>query len=182
LRWDRIERDGAGVSSDAIFGFVGVLVGSLTTIVVTLWREALVARREATARRDVLDQERASQRDIFQRDSVLALQTAVTDLIRAAYTELDRMIADQGVSGVWPVRRWETPTAVGWSDALLRLEASRARVFDDDLRRVAERLREAAGASIWADTQEVAEQRSGLLEPLLRDLNARVTTVLPGLY
>ena len=30
----------------------------------------------------------------FQRKSILALQIAVTDLIKAAYSELDRMIAE----------------------------------------------------------------------------------------
>jgi hypothetical protein len=170
------------MSSDAIFGFAGVLVGSLVTAIITLYRDTLAARREVDARRDQLAQERASQRDAFQRESILALQTAVIDLIRAAHIELDRMIAELRISGVWPARRWETPTAVGWSDALLRLEASRARVFDDDLRRLADEMRTAAGDSIWADTLEQAKTQSQRLEPLLRDANARVTTILPQLY
>jgi hypothetical protein len=95
------------MSSDAIFGFAGVLVGSLVTAVITLHRDTLAARRELLARRDQLAQERASQRDAFQRESILALQTAVTDLIRAAYIELDRMIAELRKGGVWPARRWE---------------------------------------------------------------------------
>jgi hypothetical protein len=92
------------------------------------------------------------------------------------------MIAELRNSGVWPARQWETPTAVGWSDALLRLEASRARVFDDDLRRLADELRTTAGDAIWADALEQAKTRSQRLEPLLRDVNSRVTTILPELY
>jgi hypothetical protein len=145
------------MSSDAIFGFAGVLVGSLITAVVTLYRKTLAARREALARHGRLAQERAAQRDAFQRESVLALQAAVTDLIGAAYSELDRMIAASASTGVWQARRWQTPTAVGRSDALLRLETSRTRVFDDDLRRVADALRTTARDSIWADTVETAK-------------------------
>ena len=44
----------------------------------------------------------------FQRKSILALQIAVTDLIKAAYSELDRMIAESAKTGTWPVRQWET--------------------------------------------------------------------------
>lgn len=92
------------------------------------------------------------------------------------------MIAQVGSGGAWPARRWETPTAVGWSDAILRLEASRARVFDDELRRVADDLRTAAGDAIRADTPDQAKTHSRRLEPLLQALNSRVTTLLPHLY
>ena len=86
------------MSSDAIFGFAGVLVGSLITAALTIYPETLSARRDVDARLDQLAQERRSQRDTFQRESILALQVAVTDLIRAAYTELDRKIAEMGRS------------------------------------------------------------------------------------
>jgi hypothetical protein len=148
------------MSSDAIFGFAGVLLGSLVTAIITLYRDTLAARRDVLARRDQLAQERASQRDAFQRESVLALQAAVIDLIRAAYVELDRMISEVSNGGAWPTRQWGTPTAIGWSEAILRLEASRARVFDDELRRAADELRTAAGDSIWADTLEQAKTHS----------------------
>src|SRR5712664_3076255 len=80
-------------------------------------------------------------RDTFQRDSILALQAAISDLIRAVHKELDRVLADYRQTGAWPARQWETPTATGWSDALLRLEQARARVFDDQLRSLAAELR-----------------------------------------
>jgi hypothetical protein len=39
-------------------------------------------------------------------------------LIEAAYGELDRMLAVYREANQWPARQWETPTAVGWSNAV----------------------------------------------------------------
>src|SRR4051812_41767975 len=115
----------------AIFGFAGVVLGSLTTSILTIYRERLVNQRESTVREQQYQRERKAVRDAFQRESVLALQSAVTDLIGAAYAELDRLLDEFRETGEWKARQWETPTAVGWSTALLRLESSRARVFDE---------------------------------------------------
>lgn len=71
----------------AIFGFVGVLLGSLTTSVLAVYRERLMSRREQTARDAHYERDRETARDTFQRDSILALQTAISDLIRAVYQE-----------------------------------------------------------------------------------------------
>jgi hypothetical protein len=83
---------------------------------------------------------------------------------------------------VWEARTWDTPTAAEWSKALLSLENARARVFDDDLRRIAVELREQAGASIWADSRETAEHHSGPLEALNARFNDVVRQALPPLY
>jgi len=170
------------MSSEALFGFAGVILGALTTSVLTVYREQLVTRREAVARRDEAESQRTLKINTFQRESILALQTAASDMIRAAYDELDRVLAQTQISGIWSARRWETPTAVGWSDAILRLESSRARVFDDELRALAAELRTLAGDSVWAPDLETAKNHSKPLEPLYRRFNDRVTAVLPGLY
>ena len=104
---------------------------------------------------------------MFQRDSILALQTAVTSLISAAYAELDRQLAIYRETGVWEARTWDTPTAAEWSQALLSLENARARVFDDELRKIAVKLREQAAASIWADSRR-AEEHSRPLEAFVQ--------------
>ena len=82
----------------------------------------------------------------------------------------------------WPTRKWETPTAVGWSAALLALETSRARVFNAELRTMADELRTVAGDYVWSDGPAVAEERGRPHEPLLRRLNDSVNQVLPALY
>jgi hypothetical protein len=166
----------------AIFGFVGVLLGSLTTSVLTVYRERLMTRREQAARDDQHERDRRTARDTFQRDSIIALQTAISDLMRAVYQEQDRVLAEFRQSGTWPARQWETPTATGWSDAVLRLEQARARVFDDQLRALAADLRTLAGDSIWAASLEVARQHGEGIEPLQVLFNEAVTRILPSLY
>jgi hypothetical protein len=166
----------------AIFGFAGVVLGSLTTSILTIYRERLVNQRESTVREQQYQRERKAVRDAFQRESVLALQSAVTDLIGAAYAELDRLLDEFRETGEWKARQWETPTAVGWSTALLRLESSRARVFDEEMRVLAEELRTVAGNAVWAKDLESAKEESQPLEPLLGRFNAAVTGILPNLY
>jgi hypothetical protein len=166
----------------AIFGFAGVLLGSLTTSVLTIYRERLTTRREQRARDEQNERDRETARNTFQRDSILALQTAISDLIRSVYQELDRVLAEFRQTGQWPARQWETPTATGWSDAVLRLELARARVFDDRLRSLADELRTMAGDSIWATSLAAARQHSEGIEPLQARFNEAVTGILPSLY
>src|SRR5207244_6127131 len=105
--------------------------------VVPVCRDRLTTGGGQEARDAQSERDRKAERDTFQRDSILALQTAVTDLMRAVYQEQDRVLAEFRRTGQWPARQWETPTATGWSDAVLRLELARARVFDDQLRSLA---------------------------------------------
>jgi hypothetical protein len=119
--------------------------------------ERLATRREQAARDEQYKRDRKTARDTFLRDSILALQAAISDLIRAVYQELDRILAEFNQTGHWPARQWETPTAAGWSDAVLRLELARARVFDDQLRSLATELRTLAGNSIWAGSLAAAK-------------------------
>ena len=91
--------------SSAVFGLVGVLLGSLSTSLLTIYRERLTTRREQAARDEQYKRDRNTARDIFQRDSILALQSAVSDLIRAAYTELDRILAEL-LAGPMPCCGW----------------------------------------------------------------------------
>ncbi|MFD4637028.1 hypothetical protein ACFWN2_06915 [Lentzea sp. NPDC058436] len=166
----------------AIFGFVGVLLGSLTTLVAAIYKERVTDRRETALREQLHERERLNARNVFQRDSILALQSAVTDMIGSAYAELDRVIAVERETGTWPARQWATPTAEGWSQALLALETARARVFNDELRRRADELRTRAGDSVWAPSRAVAEQMSEPLEGLLGQFHEVVTRTLPDLY
>jgi hypothetical protein len=64
----------------AIFGFVGVLLGSLTISVLAVYRERLTTRREQDARDAQYERDRKTARDTFQRDSILDLQSAVRQM------------------------------------------------------------------------------------------------------
>lgn len=170
------------MTSDAVFGFVGVVLGSLTTSALTVYKERLVGSREADVRDQQYERDRRASRDVFQRESILALQTAVTDLIKAAYDELDRVLAEFESTGLWSARQWETPTAAGWSAAVLSLETSRARVFDEEVRSRATKLRKVAGESIWAGDLESAKRISMVIEPLQIQFHEAVATALAALY
>lgn len=167
---------------EALFGLLGVLIGSLTTSVLTIYKERLTARQETSVREVQYERERKMARDTFQRDSILALQSAVSDMIKSVYVELDRVLVIAKETGQWPARQWETPTAAGWSAAVLSLESSRARVFDEELRTLATELRTVAGSSIWASSADEAKAYSQRLEPLQIRLHEAVTRVLPSLY
>jgi hypothetical protein len=170
------------MSLDAVFGFTGVVLGSVTTSVLTVYRDRLTVRQENAKRDQQHERERQLARDAFQRENILALQAAATDLVAAAYSELDRMLAVYRESSEWPARTWETPTAVGWSDAILRLETARARVFVTELRDLAGELRARAGDSVWAGSLDRAKQTSEGIEPLLAHFHETVTSALPALY
>lgn len=166
----------------AIFGFIGVVFGSISTAVLTIYKERVTGRREIEQRDRQYERDRKTVRDVFQRDSILALQASVTSLISAAYGELDRLLGMYRETGRWETRSWDTPTAQDWSSALLGLENARARVFDDELRMLAAELRERAGNSIWADSRDTAQEYSGPLEALNTRFNDAVRRVLPPLY
>ncbi|MEV4838646.1 hypothetical protein AB0K05_29375 [Nonomuraea sp. NPDC049486] len=168
--------------SEALFGLIGVLVGSVITAIVTIYAEVQKGKRETDQSDRQYERERRTARDTFQRDSILTLQSAITDLVQSAYAELDRLIAVSKETGQWPARRWETPTAVGWSTALLLLKSSRARVFDDGIRSLAAEVEKVAGDSIWAGSLDEARQQSKGLEPLLDRFNDAVARTLPSLY
>jgi hypothetical protein len=167
------------MASQAIFGFIGVILGSLTTSVLTIYRERVITRRQLEIRDQQYERDRKAARDTFQRESIPALQSAVFDVIKAVYDELDRILAELRNTGAWPARQWETPTAAGWSAAVLKLESSRARVFDDELRSLAEELRTVAGDAVWAEDRDTAERLSRPLELLQRKFQERVPEFSP---
>ncbi|GGV29562.1 hypothetical protein GCM10010260_82640 [Streptomyces filipinensis] len=170
------------MAGEAVFGFVGVVLGSVTTSALTIYKERLTGSREAAARDRQFERDQQAARDAFQRESVLALQAAVADLIKAAYGEMDRLLVELQETGNWTARVWETPTAVGWSEAVLSLETARARVFDDGIRALATELRTLAGESVWAKDVEACKRASRQLEPLQIQFHEAVARVLPTLY
>lgn len=170
------------MASEAVFGFVGVLLGSLTTSVLTIYKDRLTARHETQLRDQQYERDRKAARDAFQRESICALQIAVADLIKAVYDELDRQLAEWPDSDIWPARKWETPTAKGWSEAVLHLELSSARVLDQQLRDLAGQLRTLAGNTIWATDLATARQYSKQLEPMQIRLNQTAAQIFQSLF
>ena len=143
---------------DALVGFVGVALGAASTSILTIYKERFIARREREAWQEQQRREREEQRNIFQRESVLALQSAVSDLVKSVYDEQDRMLVEMEQAKRWPVRRWETPTAAGWADAEMRLEMLRVRIFDGEISSLPGRVRAALKESVWATNIDDAKR------------------------
>jgi hypothetical protein len=174
--------DTSHMAAEAVYGFVGVLLGSATTAVLTVYRERLVSSRERDARQHQREQDRKDQRDDFQRQSMVSLQDAVSDLVKAVFDEQERMLEERGETGRWPARQWETPTATGWVDAELRLQVSRARVFDEVLRNLARDIRAVGMKAVWASSLDESKQLTPELEQLNEDFNKRVRDALRNLF
>ncbi|WP_351236320.1 hypothetical protein, partial [Streptomyces sp. NPDC002133] len=73
--------------ASAIFGFVGVLLGSLTTSILTIYKDRLAARHETMIRDQQYERDRQAARDDFQRESIQTLQTAVSEAVSQPITE-----------------------------------------------------------------------------------------------
>ncbi len=168
--------------AEALYGFVGVLLGSGSTAMLTVYRERLISRREREALQHQREQDRKNQRDTFQRQSLLALQDAISDLLKAVYNEQDRILAEMRQTGQWPPRQWETPTATGWEDANLRLQAYRARVFRQALRDVAGEIQTMAMKCIYASSLDEAKQLNTQLRQMYESFNELASSTLPELY
>ena len=176
------------MAAEAVYGFIGVLLGSVTTVALTVYRERLVSAREREARQHQREQDRTDQRNLFQRESLLALQEAVSDVIKAVYNEQDRLLEKMRRRSIWrsqqkwPVRQWETPTATGWEDANLRLQAFRARIFERVLRDKARKIQEKARECLYASELDEAKKLNDELRELHSQFNELVASSLPELH
>jgi hypothetical protein len=56
-------------TDEALFGFAGVVLGSLTTSVLTIYKDRLAARREIAIRDQQYERDRDAARNAFQRES-----------------------------------------------------------------------------------------------------------------
>ena len=112
--------------SNALIGFLGVILGSVTTPVLTVYRERTVTRREREANEELRTRQRSDERGAFQRESMLSLQDTLSALVQAVYDEQDRMLQEWERTGSWQTRTWLTPTATGWQSVELRVETMAA--------------------------------------------------------
>ena len=82
------------MTSAAVLGLVGVLLGSAMTAIFSLIRENIITRREREAGERLHQAELANVKNTFQREVVLATQDAAVDLTHvtsAITTELGRI-------------------------------------------------------------------------------------------
>jgi hypothetical protein len=102
--------------------------------------------------------------------------------VKSVYDEQDQMVTELAVTSQRPARKWTTPTAKGWTDAVMRLVASQARVFDEELTRLSKRIRSASKRAVWAPTAAEAQEADDELEEVFDAFNDRAAAILPSLY
>jgi hypothetical protein len=120
--------------------------------------------------------------ETYSRETVLALQSAVSDLVKSVYGEQDRMLVAMERTNRCPVRllgKIHRCWLSGRRDAAWVL---RVRVFDEEISELAGRVRAASKKSVWAKHIDDAKRSNQLLEKLFEDFNEKVGKVLPKLY
>jgi hypothetical protein len=149
----------------AVLGFVGVVLGGAIVGGVALRQVQLVTDREREARQVERELARKDARDVFQRQTVLALQDAVADLLRMVVHLHDEAVNAEEKTGHWsaPSRFDELPA--DFEEHFVCVQGLRARVFDDGLRRLVAELNTAAlGALHAGDREHAADLMVGLTE------------------
>jgi gas vesicle protein len=163
--------------SEAVIGFLGVLVGAIIAGAVALLGEQFALKREREARQAERTQQWQDRRDTFELETLLALQDAVSKMRRAVHADYQRKIELMAEQGAWPVRSVHMLLPDDWveaDDCLIRLHA---RVFDDELQMLIGQLKPTVGAggdpaAIGAEVEVVGRlPRSSL------DLDSHVLTV-----
>jgi hypothetical protein len=143
-------------------------------------REQQVGRREREAQQAQRQQLLDDQRATFQRDTILALQQAIGDLWSQSADAYNRAAQQQADTGEWPPT--DLTVVPNFNKVSVQVNALRARVFDDGLRRsVAEVVR-----AIWAgievdDWSQQPERMLAAREPMNR-LQEQVNFLLKSLY
>jgi uncharacterized coiled-coil protein SlyX len=165
--------------SEAIFGFLGVIVGA----VVSLLGEQVTTRRERAARQALRDQERKDRRDAFQRETILALQDAVTDLRRTvAHDQAEKVAKMVNESSAWPARYSDDPPPEDYLEAHRLISKFWPRVFDAELQDLAIDIRDVAAKAIVAGDEVGMWAFVNRLEELADRFSRRVANLLPDLF
>jgi hypothetical protein len=159
---------------------LGVVAGSLVSSVGVVLRERLISRREREAQQQLRAQQLKDQRAVFQRDTILALQDAVGELWALSADAYNRVAADRGEGERLPAP--QPADLPGLNTVSARINALRARVFDDELRAL---VREAQ-LSIWhaieaSDWREQPERMVAARDPVNR-MHDRMHHLLKELF
>lgn len=166
--------DAATVS--AVAAAAGVVAGALISSVGVVLGERLVGRREREARQAQRQQQLDDQHAAFQRDTILALQEAIGDLWSQSADAYNKAALKQAQTGEWP--RTDLTIVPNFNKASAQVNALRARVFDDELRSLANEVVRAIWAGIEVDDwSQQPEHMIAAREPLNR-LQERINFLL----
>jgi hypothetical protein len=171
---------GDNVNSTALFGFLGVLLGSIITSTITLMREQLISKRERQEREEQRVAERNDQRSEFQRNVILALQDAAADVYESVLRFQQSDMSD------WKNRsRLESPmkeVSEHYDRTVLLMEKLQARVFDSELRDLTVRFGGMAASTILELPADYYPTQVVEFGNQLTRINQRVGVLLSGLF
>jgi hypothetical protein len=165
----------------AVLSLAGVVLGAAIAGGVALWQVQLVTNREREVRRTERELSREDVRDAFQREAILAMQDAMADLNRAVGREQERMLEASKASGKWPARKPSQPL-LEYRETRWAIARFRSRIFDESLRDLADAFRDKAFDVICAPTEEAMWEAFDEQRELGRQLNQRITALLPKLF
>jgi hypothetical protein len=166
----------------AAIGFLGVVIGAVVAGYFALRQAQLSAQREREAHQMLRWQVRKDAHDVFQRDAVLSLQGAVFDYLRVAVAVHDDSARRWGESGEWPTRERAADFPADIHEHSARIRDFRARVFDEEVRRLALEVAHYATASMGATDRHSAESFLMKIGEVNEGLQQRVNTVLRELF
>ena len=129
----------------AVLTFFGVILGATIAGGIPPWQVQLVTRREREVRQGIREQESKDRRDAFQRETILALQD-VMDMLTAYLRARDEKREADTKAGKWTRRDDLSPYPPDFAEASRHIYRLRARIFDDELRKLGWRSSSADGA------------------------------------
>lgn len=166
----------------AALTLLGVILGAAIAGGISLWQVQLVTRREREARQELRERERRDRRDAFQRETLLGVQDAVTDLWNATVAVYDQGASETRGGGSWPRRPDPILLPPEWSEANGRLLKLAARVFDRELWKLLVELQTQSLQTVTAETRDEAFDSLGKQGGLMWKANSRIGALLPDLF
>jgi hypothetical protein len=166
----------------AVLAFVGVILGAIIAGFVSLWQMRLVTARERKAQQIHREQERTDRREAFERETLLALQDAISDLRQVTMRDYERKVVLMAEQGPWPNPSMSLLLTNGWIEANERLIALRARAFDEELQKLVAGFGDATALAMTAQTQSDAEEWIVQAGSRLEEVNRRISELLPRLF
>jgi hypothetical protein len=163
--------------AQAVLTALGVILGAVIAGAVSLWRERVVTAREHEARQAEREEVRKAVREAFQREAVLALQDAIEDMWTVYLRSQSEKREAESQQGEW-IRRTGTDHPPGFAEASRRIYGLSARVFDDELRDLANNTRVELGLALFAESERLERHNSKTANDLLFRMHDRTRFLL----
>ena len=169
------------VTTAALFGFLGVLVGSVITAAITLKREQLITKRERDTREELRLREHGERGATLEYESLLALQDAMNDMFTVLDERRKAKLAYKEQTGRWQEREPGQPLPQDYRAVYGRLGSLRARIFDEIIRDLIGEFRNTSIDFLQAKSLDDMEEALLKLDQMVDPIEQQVALLLPRL-